>query len=226
MAGNQLELLNADTHASLKFSRWQGPRPHFVQIVAAEFAATAASYPIFISKSAENGQFFAGAMFGFRQGEDLGEESRSEAFLPLDLQRHGFYVSGDNIAIDPQNRCFSRTSGDPLFVDGLPSDALRGIQQALTRLKGGLAETETFIAVMLQHRLIEPIDVALRFDDGERLHLEGLYTISLDKLQDLDDRAIVALFRDGHLQLAYAMIGSQRQVAVLARRRNARLLAE
>ena len=84
-------------------------------------------------------------------------------------------------------------------------------------------ETDRFLAAMLADKLVEPVDITLSFDDGERLQLDGLYTISLDAIADLDDAAALRLFRAGHLQLAYAMAGSLRQVAVLAKRRNDRL---
>jgi hypothetical protein len=46
--------------------------------------------------------------------------------------------------------------------------------------------------------------------------LQGLYTVSLDRLRDLDDPTVVRLFREGHLQLAYTMTGSLRHVGRLA----------
>ena len=72
-------------------------------------------------------------------------------------------------------------------------------------------------------RLIEPIDISLAFDDGETLRLDGLYTVSLDALSELPDAAVMGLFRAGHLQPAFALAGSLHHVALMARRRNARL---
>jgi len=68
--------------------------------------------------------------------------------------------------------------------------------------------------------LVEPVDVDLSFDDGRTLSLAGLYTVSLDALGDLDDAAVLGLFRRGYLQLIYAMNGSLRQVSRLAKLRN------
>src|SRR3546814_8495941 len=67
----------------------------------------------------------------------------------------------------------------------------------------GIEESDAFIAALLAHKLIESFDISLRFDDGETLRLEGLYSIGLDALHDLDDAAVLDLFRLGHLQLAY-----------------------
>jgi hypothetical protein len=223
----QLETLSPEAHGTLKFEAWKGKKPHFVQIVASEFAAAAVACPIFITKSMETGQFYAGAMFGFKQGEDLtimpGDEAGS--FLPLDLQRQGFFVSGDDIAIEPTNPRFQTDHGEPLFDESRNvSGALRRMFRILSLMQTGIAETDTFIAALLQAKILEPIDISLRFDDGEKLVLEGLYTASLDALGDLDDATALRLFREGHLQLAYAMIGSLKQVPVLAQRRNRRLV--
>jgi hypothetical protein len=226
MTTQQLELLHPVTHGALTVLGWKGPRPRFVQIVTEEFAAAAATCPILVAKSAETGRFFVGAMFGFKPGEDLAIEPGEEtgAFIPLDLERNGFYIRGEEIAIDPANPCFAAAHGAPLFeASGEPADALRHRQRVLGRLKAGVEDTDAFVATMMEHKLIEPIDISLRFDDGESLQLEGLYSVSLDALHDLDDATALALFRGGQLQLAYAMVGSLRQIPVLARRRNQRL---
>ena len=78
---------------------------------------------------------------------------------------------------------------------------------------------------MLDLRLIEPMDIALNFDDGQKLSLQGLYTIGLDGLNELDDATVLELFRAGHLQLAFTVALSARQLPVMAARHNARLSA-
>ena len=198
----------------------------FVEIVAAEFAAASACCPVLFVKNAETGTFYAGAMFGFHEGASLigAEAGQPDPFVSLDRRRAGFYISGDHVAIDESNARFSRAEGEPLFhTDGTPAPALRGIQGVLTQLHQGKAETEAFIQRMLLLKLIEPISVSLSFDDGQTLALQGLYTIGLDGLAELDDAIVLSLFRAGHLQLAYTVALSARQIPVMAARHNARL---
>src|SRR6185312_9275325 len=159
---------------------------------------------------------------------NLGGPSEDELppYIPLDRQRAGFYVSGENIAIDLDNPRFASagSEGEALFDDGgEPGPALRQIQRMLGQLVRGKQETDAFIARLLDLRLIEPLDVSLRFDDGEDLVLDGLYTVSLDILRDLADGDVLKLFRDGHLQWIYLMAGSLKQIGVLAERRNRKL---
>lgn len=76
---------------------------------------------------------------------------------------------------------------------------------------------------MLDLKLVEQVDLTLSFDNAERLDVRGLYTISLDRLRDIDDTAASKLFRQGYLQLAYIMAQSLNQFGVLAHLRNRRL---
>ena len=222
----ELELLDSDTHRDLRIARDREAAPHFVQIVTSEFAPAATCCPILLTKSPETGAFYAGAMYGFKPGENLLDDAAGEAppYYPLDLERQGFFISADSIAIDPGHARFGAPDGDALFdASGAPSQRLRRIQQALTKLKTGVEDTDKFIRALLTHRLIDPVDISLRFDDGETLALQGLYTVSLDSVHELDDAAVLELFRQGYLQLAYCMAQSLKQIPALAHRRNRRL---
>jgi len=224
-----LEQLNATDHTGLRLGDLPARRPHFVQIVVSEFATAAAACPIFLTKNAETGQFYAGAMFGFEPGENLldATEAGARLFQPLDLERQGFFIGPEGaVLVEPGHPRFSTGRGAPLFeADGQPAQAARRVQQALARLQAGVRETDAFIQALLANKLVEPIDIDLSFDDGRSLSLGGLYTVSLDTLGELDDAAALDLFRTGRLQLAYAMAGSLKQLARLAALRNDRLAA-
>jgi hypothetical protein len=219
-----LELLDPRKHAHLRLRPLGADLPHFIQIVASEFPVAATYCPILFTKEASTGAFYAGAMFGFKPGEVLVDlEEAQRGFKPLMLQREGFFISGQHISIDREHARFSERDGDPMFDDAhQPGDALRAIQRTLGEIHQGLEQTRAFIAALLDLKLIEPIDISLSFDGGERLSLQGLYTVSLDRLRDVDDAAALRLFRAGHLQLAYTMATSLRQIARLARIRDRR----
>lgn len=201
---------------------------HFVQLVPSEIARIAMRAPVLMTKHPETGAFYLGAVFGFTPGENLlvDRDGTLDATMPLDWERDGFFVEGDSIAIEPTHPRLAGGEGRALFdEDGQPSDALRRVQRALALLDAGLRETETAIAALLAAKLVEPIDVSLSFDDGQRVALEGLYTVSRDAMADLPDGEIARLFRAGHLQLALTMADSLGQIPLLARRRNDRLTA-
>jgi hypothetical protein len=224
----ELELLDSEAHRSLRIARERETAPHFVQVVVSEFAAAATCCPILLTKTPDTGAFYAGALYGFKPGENLlhGADGGPPPYYPLDLERQGFFISAESIAIDPDHARFDAPDGEALFDEsGAPSQRLRRIQQVLAKLKTGVEETDKFIRALLAHRLIDPVDVTLRFDDGETLALQGLYTVSLDSLHELDDAAVLELFRHGYLQLAYCMAESLKQIPALAHRRNRRLAA-
>lgn len=221
------EILNSEQHRALRLRPNAFPWPHFVPIVASEFAVAATCSPILLAKDPENGRFYAAAMFGFRPGENLSTEIPGvrPAFLPLNLERQAFFATGENIAVDRDHPRISETEGEPLFDQcGEPSESMRRIQLALGLLVTGNEVTKAFIKTLVDLRLVEPIDISLKFDDGEDLRLDGLYTVSLDSIAELDDAAALSLFRNGYLQLAYCIAGSLRQIPVLAKRRNDRLV--
>jgi SapC protein len=215
------ELLDPERHRHLRLRPSTGPAPHFVQIVVSEFASAAACCPILLTKEAATGAFYAGAMFGFKPGESFFETlTERNDFVPLSLQRDGFFIAGEHIAVDRHHARFSETDGELLFDDALqPNRCLRQIQRALGRLQAGMDATNAFVRVLAELKLIEPIDVSLNFG-GELLTLQGLYTVSLDGLRELEDAAALRLLRSGHLQLAYMMNASLKQIPVIARLRD------
>lgn len=221
-----LVALNPQDHATWRLKGAQDECPHFVEIVASEFSAAAAVCPIFFTKNTETGAFYPGAMFGFRPGENLVAVAGLQQlpFEPLNRQREGFFVSGDHIAVDAGAARFSEVEGEPLFEgDGGAAPALRRMQQVLTQLVTGQQQTAAFTARLVELRLLEPIDITLDFDDGERMVLEGLYTIGIDALSELDDAQVLELFRSGLLQHVHTVIQSTRRVGILAAERNRRL---
>jgi hypothetical protein len=222
----KIVLLNNRDHHDLRLASPAVGNRHFVQIVASEFAVAATFCPVIFSKDADNGRFLAGAMLGFKEGENLLDgDAMAAGFRPLDIVRNGFFIADDQLAIDADNPRFA--SGQPMFEsDGTPAEALREVQHAIGRFKLGLDETDAFIDVCLSLKLIEPIDITLRFDDGERINLAGVYTISLDALRELGDEDALRLFRNGWMQLAYIMANSLKQISTLAARRNRTLVQE
>jgi hypothetical protein len=218
-----LELLDAARHRHLRLRPTSETKPHFVQIVADEFARAAACCPVLFTKEAATGRFFAGAMFAFKPDETFLHDGVDRGgFTPLSVERDGFFIAGEHIAIDRNHPRFSETQGEPLFdVANQPGIGLRRVQRALGHLKAGHEMTDRYIGALAELKLIEPIDISLSFDTrDERLTLQGLFTVSLDGIRTLSEAAAMRLLRAGYLQLAYTMSASLEQIRVLARVRD------
>jgi len=222
-------LLNNHDHRALRVqagaSARYGDNQRFVAVILGEFPHLVAHYPILLTKDQNTGAFFAGAMLGFDEGENLFLDERGmETYRPLNLQRGPFFTAGTEVAIDLDSPRLE-AGGKPLFTEqGEPTQYLQSIMALFRDLKPGLEMTKTFVESLVGLKLVEPIDIDLAFDDGSKRKLTGLYTVNQQVLSALPDATVVELFRKGYLQLIYLMMASLKQVPVLARRKNDALL--
>jgi hypothetical protein len=224
-------LLNSQRHRSLRVygaaSTRYGDNQRFVPVVVEEFAQLVVHYPILMSKDANTGRFFCGAMLGFDRGENLflKEGKGHEGYRPLNLQRMPFYAAGSDLAIDLEHPRVGAEAGQALFTgSGEPTMYLKSVMQVVRNIKLGAEMTEGFIATLRQHDLIKPIDISVSFHDGSARKLADLYTINQGVLRDLPDPVVLDLFRRGYLALIELMTASVKQVGELARKKNALLL--
>jgi hypothetical protein len=180
-------------------------------------------YPILLSKDADTGQFYCGAMLGFSAGENLflDEQRTLSMYRPLNLQRGPFLTAGSDLAIDLDHPRVAPSGDQELFsATGEPSRYLQSIMGLMRDLRPGLERTRIFIDTMLQLKLIEPMTISTRFDDGSKHEFTGLYTINREHLKEIADAAALDLFRRGYLQLVYLMLASLEHLSELVRRKN------
>ena len=227
----QIVPLDKEAHKSLKVdgraSALYGDNQHFVQVSVTEFPRLVVHYPLFFSKNPNTGEFYAGVMLGFKEGENLflQEWEQRELYRPLALQRGPFYAQGPTLAIDLEHPRVTAENGKPLFTEyGQPSRYLQSIIWAFQDLVPGMETTQHFIARLLELSLIEPVDIEVEFEDGSSQKCTGLYTVNQEILSRLPDPVVVELFRRGYLRLIDYMIASLKQFPLLAQKKNGRLL--
>ena len=227
----QIVPLNNEVHRSItvdgRASGAYGDGQRFVQVIVQEFALLVIHYPILLSKNAETGRFYCGAMLGFDEGENLFLEEwrHGELYRPLNLQRGPFYANGTDLAIDLDNPRVDAEGGEPLFTEqGQPTRYLQSIVWSLQHLKPGFELTNIFIARLLQLKLIEPVDIEVQLDDGTARKCIDLYTINQEVFEKLPDAVVVELFRREYLHLIHYMIASLKHIPLLANKKNSRLL--
>jgi hypothetical protein len=230
-AVTNIVLLNSEAHRSLrvqtKASAAYGDNRRFVQVVINEFPHLVLHYPILLSKDADTGAFFCGAMLGFDEGENLflDESKGHRTYRPLNLQRMPFYTHGSDLAIDLDHPRVNADKGQALFTEkGEPTTYLESIMSTFRDLRPGMEMTRQFITTLMQLQLVQPIDISLRFDDGATRDLTDLYTVNETALRELPESTIVELFQRNYLKPIYLMIASVKQIAVLGQKKNERLL--
>lgn len=222
--------LNSQTHRSLrvdpKAAAIYGDNQRFVPVVIGEFPFLVVHYPILFSKDADTGAFYCGAMLGIDERENLFLDDRGhDSYRPLHLQRAPFFAAGDDLAIDLDSPRINAEGGQALFDEGgAPSAYLESIMHAMREIRPGVERTKVFIDTLMKHKLIEPLEIKASFDDGSSRQVQGLYSINRDGLKNLPDATVLELFRRGYLHLIYMMIASQKQIPVLAQRKNRRIL--
>jgi hypothetical protein len=203
-----------------------GDAQRFASVVPAEFTHAAATCPLFFSKDSETGTFYSGAMMGFDEGENLFlGEAGYQGHRPLSLQRMPFYTAGTDLVIDLDHPRVGAEGASALFDDeGKPSPYLESVIQAMRELHAGQEQAKLFIEMLLSHDLIEAVDVDIAFEDGAHHHIQGLYSVNRERLQEQPDAVVVELFRRGYMLLIHTMMVSQRQLPALIERRKARKL--
>lgn len=224
-------ILNSQTHRDLRVQTRAaaslGDAQRFCAVVLTEIPFLVAHYPVFFAKDSDNGKFFLGAVLGFDEGENLfldEADQAQDAYRPHNMRRGPFWTVGNDLAIDLDSPRVGE--GEALFdADGKPTPYLDSIRTVMGELKAGQERNQVFIDTLMELKLIEPIAMDIGFDDGSKRHVTGLYTVGQDNLRGLPDDKVLDLFRRGYLHLIYLMIGSIRQVAILAQRKNRRLSA-
>jgi hypothetical protein len=227
----QIVPLNKEVHRSIvvdrRISAAYGDNQRFVQVVVKEFSLLVIHYPILLSKSARTGQFYCGALLGFDEGENLflEEWTHGELYRPLYLQRGPFYAHGAELAIDLDDPRVGAEGGEPLFTEqGGPTRYLQSIIWSFQYLQPGLEMTKMFVTRLLELKLIEPVDIEMRLDDGTARKCIDLYTINRKMLKKLPDTVVVELFRQGYMRLIDFMLISLNHIPLLANKKNSRLL--
>jgi hypothetical protein len=224
-----IALLNREAHRDLcvhagAAARY-GDNQRFVPVIVGEFPHLVAHYPILLTKDSNTGGFFAGAMLGFDEGENLFLDARGmETYRPLNLQRGPFFTAGGDLAIDLDSPRIGEGGRNLFDGQGEPTPYLQSIMALFRDLNRGLEQTKIFVEKLAALKLIEPVDISVSFDDGDRRTLTGLYTVNQEVLRQLPDAVVLDLFRSGYLQLMYLMTASLKQVPALAQRKNTALL--
>lgn len=209
-----------------------GDNVNFAMLVPAELITAKNFYPIFVQKDSHTGKFFLSAMLGFQEGENLflDESGWNAEYIPLSVQRQPFLIGQQSIAdgsarqlrqvidLDIDHPRVRGEDGARIFDDdGEPTEYLNNVADMLDMLHKGLLETDLLAERLIQYSLLESMTLTVDFNEHKKYRLENFYNINIEVLNKLSEEAIVSLFRDGTLELIYALIHSQARVSTLIR---------
>lgn len=231
----QPEVLTPDRHAGLRLrpGDWAfAANTNSAPIMASEFAAAAAHYPVVFDAVDAAPIVVLGLERDnlFVDGEGRWDP---ETYVPAYVRRYPFItMSGPNdtftLVID---RACDRLAdggeaGEPLFVDGQPSAFTRSAVDFSRAFLLAHRQTLAFGAALQEAGLLIPQQVDARLPDGRPLQLAGWRRIDLDKFQALDEARLVAWHRNGWLGLAHRHLASLDRFQALLTRLIARQTGE
>jgi len=191
-------------------------------IFPAEIKAAQRDYPILFIKNPETGQFQSVVLLGLVAGENLYiNDGWQASYIPAMITKGPFIIGFEEqekngkkikqpiVAIDMDNPRVNKKSGEPIFLDdGQASPYLQQVNQSLKTLHEGSSHSQEMFKAFLKNDLIEPIALNIELNNGEKISLQGNYTLNEEKLAKLSGDALNELHTSGLLRAAYFITGS------------------
>ena len=183
-------------------------------ITAVEFGDACREYPIVFvdaGKDPEGRTEVAPlAVLGLSQGENLmlGSDGQWRArYVPAVLRAYPLGLAAVDeqrysLVVDGQADALSDELGERLFDDaGEPSTFLANAQQFLEEIERETQRTRVFGRRLLDLDLLRPMRFDATLPDGNKLTLDGFFTVDDEKLSNLPDASVLELHRSGMLAL-------------------------
>jgi hypothetical protein len=182
-----------------------------VPLTGAEFALAQRHYPIVFS---EEGAPFPMAILGLRDAENLfvGAEGAWEggAYVPAYVRRYPFVFMADadkqQLALCIDAACEFLVDGDanPLFRDGVPTDATKNALAFCTSFQAEYEKTQAFAAALSEQQLLVSRTASVELRGSRKLVFGPFRLIDDSKLAELPEALIAEWFRRGWLAWIHA----------------------
>lgn len=235
---SNIELLDNVKHQDLKvdpnYSADYGDGVNQVLVFPTEFIELQKEYPILLKKDKESGQFQAVVILGLEKDENLflDEKGWHAHYVPAIQARGPFSIGlrkarqGAEERVEPliqvdMDSPRIQGNGTPVFLEhGGSTDYLKRVSEVLKAIQDGWAVAKTLYPVLDEMGLIEPININVNISYSERYRIENYYTVSEEKLLNLDGSQLKKLNDVGYLQAAYHIVSSQTNISRLVERKN------
>ena len=225
-----------EEHKNLKISAKRNlahaAKQHIVPVNAREFAQAATSFPVVFVKDPETQRVRSVVMLGLEGGENLyyQDENWLALYAPQSIGMVPFVLGLDpdkektlTTCIDLDSPFVGEDKDLPLFdEEGKETDFFKNVQESLGRLYEGEVASEKFIQEMVDGDLLQELELAINYVDGENKKLVGIFTINEEKIQQLADDKVVDFHKRGLFVPIYAMLASLGQINRLIQLHNDR----
>lgn len=226
--------LTLETHRDLKVDPrcavGIAEKQHIITLRVNEVGYAANQFPLFFSRADEKANWMISAINSFEIEKNLFVEDKNwtGAYVPIGMQTYPFFLmrkEGEEnqfcIGIDESNEAFSKTDGEPLFLeDEKASHMLTRATKLLEQELNNEVQSIKFGRYIAEHKLIKEVDVVVKYQDGRVNTLKGLNTVDEAVFNALSDEDFLEMRKLGYLLPMYSMITSTFQLNTLLTRHN------
>ncbi len=220
---NGLEPLSSELHADYRI-RPATSAPflstqHAIPVTIDEFALVQRYMPIVFSAGDDAIPI---ALMGLNEGVNVfvdadGKLIEDSFYVPAYIRRYPYLLARLRPDAQELSLCFDPTSdtigkfdeGDPLFVDGQPSDVTKNILQFNEQFEQAGARTAQFMKELKESELLMDGEVSIQQDgQAQPFVYRGFQMINEEKLADLRGDQLRKMTKSGMLPLLYAHLFS------------------
>jgi hypothetical protein len=224
---SRITALHHARHASVQLRYPLGTaKLRFALLGRSEITLAGADFPLCLAKDAATGRFNLIALLSLIEPRNLFwlNEKWHATYLPEATTTAPFFLdpsSEHGVAVDEESVTLN-AGGIQLFgSDGQPTETLKNISARLKRITDDIADAQRMVDDFARRKLIRPLQLILRLDDGREHQIEGLYSLGTEALAALSDESVVTLYRSGNLAAAAIMSASLSQLERLRQLHNA-----
>ncbi len=212
-----------DLRVDARHSERYGDNVNCTLAFTTEFIELHKEYPILFHKDQDAGTFHAHAILGFDKDENLflGADGWLGHYVPAILARGPFLIGFQNretdgkvhkepiIRIDMDNPRVGAEDGQAVFLPfGGESPYLQKVMQTLQVIHQGTVLDRVFFSGMEAMDLLEPVAIEITLSNVEQIAFHDYYTISEERLTQLDGESLEKLNKQGVLGLAFFALSS------------------
>jgi hypothetical protein len=229
---SRITALHRARHASVQLRHPLGTaKLRFALLGRSELTLASADFPICLAKEAATGRFNLIALLSLIEPRNLFwlNEKWHATYLPEATTTAPFFLDPDSehgVAVDEDSVTLNAGGMQPGWMqlfgsDGKPTETLKNISARLKRITNDIADAQGMVDEFARRKLIRPLQLVLRLDDGREHQIEGLYSLGTEALATLSDDSVVTLYRSGNLAAAAIMSASLSQIERLRQLHNA-----
>ena len=216
-------LLNSEIHREARLA--QGQNYSFASNVSAVFVASsefeeAGKSLSIVFTTNEDRQTVPVAILGIREKENLCVDAFgmwSNSYVPAYVRRYPFVltqIDSDEFGVCIEEKWINSGNGAPLFdADGIQTKTLTDAIDFLNLFQRDYQATIKFCSRLESNQLFQSVDI--KFDDVTPLSIGQIKIIDMKKINNLSNREIGSMNRNGDLAKIYSHAASLTNLQIL-----------